>query len=184
MPKLSRRALCQIALRSAAPTVLITIVGCGTILNPERKGQPAGRIDWKIAALDGLGLILFFVPGVIAFAVDFNNGTIYLPPERTTSDLPDEPATEDLRPVSCGVLRPAYSDIERVLREESNLTVDLREQHVRQTPLSSITEFWKIRAMFMRSYPESNDRQRAAAQTLRAERAIGATSVARSHAPQ
>lgn len=32
-----------------------------------------------MAALDGLGLVLFFVPGVIAFAVDFYTGAIYLP---------------------------------------------------------------------------------------------------------
>lgn len=55
------------------------VSGCGTILHPERKGQAAGEIDPKIAILNGLGLILFIVPGVIAFAVDFNNGSIYLP---------------------------------------------------------------------------------------------------------
>jgi len=67
--------------------VLITIVqtGCGTILHPERKGQPAGRIDPAIAILDGLGLLLFIIPGVIAFAVDFSNGTIYLPPDEANA---------------------------------------------------------------------------------------------------
>ena len=53
--------------------------GCGTILHPERKGQVDGRIDPSIAVLDGIGLLFFLIPGVIAFAVDFNNGTIYLP---------------------------------------------------------------------------------------------------------
>jgi len=49
-------------------------------LHSERCGRPhGGRIDWKVAALDGLGLILFFVPGVIAFVVDFSTGAIYLP---------------------------------------------------------------------------------------------------------
>ncbi len=56
-------------------------VSCGTILYPERRGQPAGQLDFKVVALDAVGLLAFFVPGVIAFAVDFNNGTIYLPPE-------------------------------------------------------------------------------------------------------
>jgi hypothetical protein len=47
---------------------------------PERCGQPhSHQIDWKIAALDALGLLLFFVPGVVAFAVDFYTGAIYLP---------------------------------------------------------------------------------------------------------
>jgi hypothetical protein len=54
--------------------------GCGTFIHPERCGQPhSNQIDWKIAALDGLGLLLFFVPGVVAFIVDFCTGAIYLP---------------------------------------------------------------------------------------------------------
>jgi hypothetical protein len=56
--------------------------GCGTLMHAERIGQPSSHnIDWKIAALDGLGLLLFFIPGVIAFVVDFSTGAIYLPPE-------------------------------------------------------------------------------------------------------
>jgi hypothetical protein len=58
---------------------LLQIVGCGTIIYPERRGQTAGRIDVGIALLDGLGLLVFLIPGVIAFAVDFSTGAIYLP---------------------------------------------------------------------------------------------------------
>ena len=60
------------------------LAACGTILHPERKGQVDGRIDPSIAILNGLGLLLFLVPGVIAFAVDFSNGTIYLPGTQTS----------------------------------------------------------------------------------------------------
>ena len=61
-------------------TVLIfQSVGCGTIMYPERKGQRGGKIDAGVAVLDGVGLLLFIIPGIIAFAIDFNNGTIYLP---------------------------------------------------------------------------------------------------------
>ena len=53
---------------------------CGTIIHPERINQPrGGRLDFSIVLLDGLGLLLFFVPGVIAFIVDFATGAIYLP---------------------------------------------------------------------------------------------------------
>jgi hypothetical protein len=56
--------------------------GCGYLLHPERRGQPnTGRIDPSVVLLDGLGCLFFLVPGVIAFAVDFSSGTIYLPPE-------------------------------------------------------------------------------------------------------
>ena len=64
-------------------------VGCGTILHPERKGQVDGRIDPSIAVLDGIGLLFFLIPGVIAFAVDFSNGTIYLPGTEGSLDMED-----------------------------------------------------------------------------------------------
>src|SRR5262249_7729458 len=57
------------------------LASCGTLLYPERRGQPVGRLDVGVVALDGVGLLLFLVPGVIAFLVDFATGAIYLPPE-------------------------------------------------------------------------------------------------------
>lgn len=61
-------------------SLLIQISACGWILHPERSGQRGGRIDLGIAVLDGVGLLLFLVPGIVAFAVDFSTGCIYLPP--------------------------------------------------------------------------------------------------------
>ena len=58
---------------------LLQTAGCGSLLYPERRGQRAGRIDPGVAILDGLGLLVFIIPGVIAFAVDFSTGAIYLP---------------------------------------------------------------------------------------------------------
>ncbi len=59
--------------------LLMQISACGYILHPERKGQSGGRLDIGIVALDGIGLLFFLVPGIIAFAVDFSTGCIYLP---------------------------------------------------------------------------------------------------------
>lgn len=60
---------------------------------PERRHQPRShQIDWKVAALDGLGLLLFFVPGVIAFVVDFYTGAIYLPAGTPTMAYPPPPS--------------------------------------------------------------------------------------------
>ncbi len=76
--------------------LIIQLSGCGYILYPERRGQkPVGRIDPAIAVLDALGLLLFIVPGVIAFAVDITNGTLYFPDGRRRSSGPtgDEPMT-------------------------------------------------------------------------------------------
>jgi hypothetical protein len=58
---------------------------------PERRGQkPVGRIDPAIAVLDALGLLLFIIPGVIAFAVDITNGTLYFPAGRQHSSVSTE----------------------------------------------------------------------------------------------
>ena len=59
---------------------LLLTSGCGYLLYPERQGLKGGRIDPVIAVLDAAGLIFWIVPGVVAFAVDFSNGTIYIPP--------------------------------------------------------------------------------------------------------
>ncbi len=59
--------------------ILFQTVACGTILYPERRGQTAGRIDPTVVILDGIGLLFFLLPGVIAFAVDLVTGAIYLP---------------------------------------------------------------------------------------------------------
>ena len=64
---------------SVCVVLIVQLVGCGTLIYPERKGQKGGRIDIGVAALDGIGLLVFLIPGIIAYAVDFSNGTIYLP---------------------------------------------------------------------------------------------------------
>ncbi len=70
--------------------LIAQLSACGTILHPERKGQRSGQIDPKIVVLDAIGLLFFFIPGVIAFAVDFYTGTIYLPGGRRASLSPQE----------------------------------------------------------------------------------------------
>ncbi len=59
--------------------LVLQLSACGTIIHPERKGQNAGQLDTSIVVLDAIGLFFYLIPGVIAFAVDFNNGSIYLP---------------------------------------------------------------------------------------------------------
>lgn len=77
-----------------AGTTVCGAAGCGTLAHSERCGRPhSNQIDWKIAALDGLGLILFFVPGVVAFVVDFSTGAIYLPLEEAYPAYGGSPQT-------------------------------------------------------------------------------------------
>jgi hypothetical protein len=75
----ARKSLTAIVVSTLMLTMVANLTACGTILHPERKGQRGGSIDAGIAVLDAVGLLFFIIPGVIAFAVDFSNGTIYLP---------------------------------------------------------------------------------------------------------
>ncbi|MGV6475320.1 hypothetical protein [Azotobacter vinelandii] len=61
---------------------------CGSIFFPDRRGQIEGQIDYLVAGLDAIGLLFYVIPGVIAFAVDFTTGAIYLPPGESYSVAP------------------------------------------------------------------------------------------------
>lgn len=86
--------------------VVCQSLGCGTLLHPERRGQPPGRIDPAVAILDGVGLLLFFIPGVIAFAVDFATGAIYLPPDHY-----GKADNSSFDPSKCDVIHVAPSEL-------------------------------------------------------------------------
>jgi len=58
------------------PFILLT-TGCGAIFYPERSGN-VSRVDPKVAVLDGVGLVFFIIPGIVAYAVDISTGCIYL----------------------------------------------------------------------------------------------------------
>ena len=65
-----------------AAALLAQLAGCGTLFYPERRGQLNGQIDPAIAALNAIGILFYVVPGLIAFAIDFATGAIYLPEGR------------------------------------------------------------------------------------------------------
>ena len=52
--------------------------------------QKAGTVDVGIALMDALWLIVFIVPRVVAFAVDFTTGAIYVPGGTKRSSGPGE----------------------------------------------------------------------------------------------
>jgi hypothetical protein len=122
-------------------TLLIAVsvfqASCGTILYPERRGQPAGRLDIGVVLLDGLGLLLFFVPGVIAFAVDFATGAIYLPPEYSHAG---PISADELRkiPVNPADLTPER--IEAVVQEHTGKAIHLQPGQYRAMPLQKIED--------------------------------------------
>jgi hypothetical protein len=61
-------------------TLALQSESCGTIMHPDRWGQPrTGPLDPTVVILDGIGVLLFVIPGLVAFVVDFSTGAIYLP---------------------------------------------------------------------------------------------------------
>ena len=135
---ISRRQFMAALLASVAASGL---GGCGTILHPERRGQPAGRLDWKIVALDGLGLLFFFIPGVIAFAVDFATGAIYLPPSYLGSA---QPTGKPQELVAVNVRRDelTQSKIEQVVSTHAGREVRLLPGEYETAELGDVGQFW------------------------------------------
>lgn len=108
--------------------LVLQLAACGTIIHPERRGQPKGRIDPAIAVLDGVGLLLFIIPGVIAYAVDFATGAIYLPAGQTSMVPDDANDGDDDGRQKVVYVDPASLDAEtiaRVVYEETGLKVDV-----------------------------------------------------------
>lgn len=66
-------------------TLLFNLTACGYFLYPERVGRESGRIDATVVLLDAAGLLFGIIPGVVAFAVDFSTGAIYLAPGESSS---------------------------------------------------------------------------------------------------
>lgn len=109
--------------------VLSSIIGCGTIIYPERRGQPAGPLDAGIVILDAVGLLCFFVPGVVAFAVDFATGAIYLPKGQSRSKILDFQApkrSSELELERHPLEERTLAGVEKALRVHRGIEVDLR----------------------------------------------------------
>ncbi|HDZ56728.1 MAG TPA: polyribonucleotide nucleotidyltransferase [Pseudomonas xinjiangensis] len=80
------KPLASVILSAALVTQL---TACGTLFYPERRGQINGEIDSAVAVLNAIGLLFYLVPGIVAFAVDFATGAIYLP-DRNYSVAPEK----------------------------------------------------------------------------------------------
>jgi hypothetical protein len=133
---MSRRAVLRLG---AAGT--LSLAGCGTILYPERRGQPAGHLDWGVVALDAIGLLFFLVPGVIAFAVDFATGAIYLPPGYYCY-RPDAAAPPPLETISVPLAHLTRPGIEQIVSQHVGRPVRLEPGAYKTKELKSIEQFW------------------------------------------
>jgi hypothetical protein len=115
------------------------------ILHPERRNQPSGgRLDWSIVALDGVGLLLFFIPGVVAFAVDFATGAIYLPPP-SYGDAGTPANNTPLVAVHVPLKELTPQRIEQVASEHVGRDVRLVHGRFMAAPLTKLGDFWSTR---------------------------------------
>ena len=114
---------------------VLSTTACGVILYPERQGQKSGRIDVAVAVLDGVGLLLWVVPGLVAFAVDFHQGTIYLPNSRAAIDAGEADFIE------VKVEGPmTVESIEAVLLRELDLPIDLEDERAFAYEIDSLQQ--------------------------------------------
>lgn len=112
------------------------LMGCGTLMYPERRGQRAGSIDAGVAILDGLGLLFGIIPGVIAFAVDFSNGTIYLPGTTRIGFLD----LKNIKEVKFDPKHTSLASIERIIKDETGCEVKFGQDNIRLSKLKSLND--------------------------------------------
>jgi len=112
------------------------LIGCGTLMYPERRGQRGGKLDVGVTVLDAVGLLFFIIPGVIAFCVDFSNGTIYLP-ER---GLRDHLSLNNIREIRFDPKHNGMASVERIIKNETGQEVSLDQENVRIVKLRSAHE--------------------------------------------
>jgi hypothetical protein len=103
----------------------LQLIACGTIMYPERKGQKAGRLDPAIVVLDAIGLLFFIIPGVIAFAVDFNNGAIYLPGGNSKQGK-----LQDVKVVTFDPSTKSPYNLARLIKDNTGKKIEFNEENM------------------------------------------------------
>lgn len=119
----------KILVISLAMAVILQATSCGYFMYPERRGQRSGRIDPGVAILDAVGLLFFIIPGVVAFAVDISNGTIYLPSGRRSSLKPSNQL--EMLAIRIPPEKLNKDGIEAIVGEHIGKTVSLDSENVR-----------------------------------------------------
>lgn len=111
--------------------VLLLQTACGTILYPDRRNHKGTNVDPTVAVLDGVGLLFFIIPGVIAFAVDCGNGSIYYNP-------PGE-ASSTVKKVQADLGKGAH-EIERTIKEKTGASIRLDDPGMQVLELNSVED--------------------------------------------
>jgi hypothetical protein len=87
--------------------------------------------------LDGIGLLVFLVPGIIAFAVDFSTGAIYLPPEYAMLGPGNG---VEMRKVQVDPANLTPERVEAVVRSQTGKAINLHAGNYRATKLQRLEQ--------------------------------------------
>ncbi len=101
---------------------------CGFILYPERRGQTTGRVDPGIAILDAILFLPGVIPGVVAFAVDFASGAIYLPDGEASNSRDEMPADTFMAGEALGARN--ITALEKILYKKTGKRVRLKPSDI------------------------------------------------------
>jgi hypothetical protein len=84
--------------------------------------------------------LFFFVPGVVAFAVDFSNGTIYMPPDQYyySSKRPRPP----LQQVTLPPNQLSRANVEQAVSQHAGRNVRLDGEAYETRSMQNVDEFW------------------------------------------
>jgi hypothetical protein len=102
--------------------------------------------------LNAIGLLFFFIPGIIAFAVDFSTGAIYLPPEPPASmPLAARPvAAGPLEKIETGRPLPSREEVEQIVSAYVGRPVKLEKGRFATEPLKDISDFWATQKRWLK----------------------------------
>jgi len=117
---------------------------------PERRGQRGGHLDVGVTVLDAIGLLFFIIPGVIAFAVDFSNGTIYLPEHRVMTSM----NIKDYRQVKFDPKHTSMASLERIIKDQTGCVVKLDQDNIKISKLRSLND---MLVQFAKVLPVTNN---------------------------
>lgn len=129
----------------AGATALVS--GCGTILYPDRVNQKErGNLDPAVVIMDGIGLFFFFVPGVVAFAVDFGTGAIFFPAGHDHGDREDTIFDK----IDANA-KPGRREIEDAVAARTGTHIDLLRNDTVVMELQTLEDFWDSYRMSART---------------------------------
>lgn len=111
--------------------LIFELAGCGTIIYPERRGQTGGKIDPAVVIMDGIGLLFWVIPGLVAFAVDFATGAIY------TSSGRYSVAPEALKPAIDENGRIDTVQLQEIIKQQTGQNIPFNHPNIQQQDSST-----------------------------------------------